>query len=66
MNMVSLACHTGRINDDIFSHKEKKYHQIWRYSDSKLGLMLYNMELQERLPAMGYPGNTWATPGGSG
>lgn len=56
VNMVSLACHTGRINDDIFSHTGRKYHQIWRYSDSKLGLMLYSLELQERLPAMGYPG----------
>lgn len=56
VNMVSLACHTGRIRDDFFCHKDRKYHQIWRYSDSKLGLMLYSLELQERLPAMGYPG----------
>lgn len=56
VNMVSLACHTGRIDDDIFCRRDKKYHQVWRYSDSKLGLMLYSLELQERLPAMGYPG----------
>lgn len=56
VNMVSLACYTGRINDDFFSHRDKKFHQIWRYSDSKLGFMLYSLELQGRLPSMGYPG----------
>lgn len=56
VNMVSLACHTGRITDDLFCRKDRNYHQIWRYSDSKLGLMLYSIELQERLPEMGYPG----------
>lgn len=56
INMVSLACYTGRIEDDYFFHREKKFHQIWRYSDSKLGFMLYSLELQRRLPEMGYPG----------
>lgn len=56
VNMVSLACYTGKIKDDYFHHREKKFHQIWRYSDSKLGFMLYSLELQDRLAGMGYPG----------
>lgn len=56
VNMVSLACYTGKIEDDFFCHRDRKFHQIWRYSDSKLGFMLYSLELQKRLPEMGFPG----------
>lgn len=56
VNMVSLACYTGKIKDDYFCHRDKRFHQIWRYSDSKLGFMLYSLELQEHLAEMGYPG----------
>lgn len=56
VNMVSLACHVGRIREDLLCHREKKYHQIRSYADSKLGLLLYSIGLQEKLPSMGYPG----------
>ena len=56
VNMVSLACYTGFIKDDYFCHRDRRFHQIWRYSDSKLGFMLYSLELQEHLAVMGYPG----------
>lgn len=51
VNMVSLTCRFGRVGKDFFDGSEKiPFKRLKVYSDSKLALLLFSIELSRRNP----------------
>lgn len=53
INTGSLSYRIGHIEDDFFSLSSADFHPIRRYSDTKLALILFSLELARRLEGRG-------------
>lgn len=52
VNMVSLTCRYGNVDDTFFQRGEDRFSQLGTYSDTKLALLLFSISLAERTPGI--------------
>ena len=52
VNMVSLTCRFGNVDRDFFHKGEKDFRRLKTYSDTKLALLLFSVELSRRVPGI--------------
>ncbi len=52
VNMVSLTTRFGNVGKDLFERSEKSFSQLGTYSDTKLALLLFSIELAKRYPSL--------------
>lgn len=48
VNMVSLTCRYGNVDETFFSRGKDRFSQLGTYSDTKLALLLYSVALAEK------------------
>lgn len=55
VNMVSLTCRFGKIDERLFEKTKKDFSQLGTYSDTKLALLLFSIALYRHRESLGKP-----------
>lgn len=52
VNMVSLTCRFGNVDETLFARGPERFRQLGTYADSKLALLLFSISLSEKVDAL--------------